>query len=312
MRRLLVLFSFVALLATGFLTTGFLTPAGAQPGTVKEIVKGVWFREGEIQSMGHCNNVIIEMKDYLVLIDANFPSGAKMVLADAKKVSSKPIRYVFDTHHHGDHAYANAFWTRNGAETLGFPGVVEMMKMREPKAWQSAAKSRKDVAELNLTTAEPPKTVLAKNPHIMDDGTRRLEFHHFGWAHTKGDGFAWLPKDGVLATGDAATNGAYNYLGDAHVANWPSVMKAALKLKPKHVLPGHGPAGGPEILEGEMAFMQELYALVQTGVKAGKTPEQIAEGKLSAKVQNWVGKSFANQIKETHLEITRNAPRGSF
>ena len=306
MRRIVSTLGFATLLGAAL----FSTRGEAQPGTVKEIVKGVWFREGEIKDMGHCNNVIIEMKDYLVMIDANFPSGAKMALADAKKVSPKPVKYVFDTHHHGDHAYGNAFWTRNGAETMGFPGVVDMMKVREPKAWQGAAKSRKDVAELNLATAEPPKTVLSKNPHVMDDGARRIEFRQFGWAHTKGDGFAWLPKEGILCTGDAATNGPYNYLGDAHIANWPAVMKGALGLKPKHVLPGHGPAGGKEILEGEMAFMQELNALVEAGVKAGKTPEEIAKVKLSDKVKNWVGSSFAGQVKDTYLEQTKKTRRG--
>lgn len=307
MRRSLLCVTFAALLAGAF----FTTVSEAQPGTVKEIVKGVWFREGEIDAMGHCNNVIIEMKDYLVIVDANFPSGAKLALADARKVSTKPVRYVFDTHHHGDHAYGNAFWTRNGAVTMGFPGVVEMMKLREPKAWQSAAKSRKDVAELKLDTAEPPKTVFSKNPHVMDDGTRRLEFHHFGWAHTKGDGFAWLPKEGVLCTGDAATNGPYNYLGDAHAGNWPKVVESAMKLKPRHVLPGHGPAGGMEILEGELAFMRELNSLVEAGVKAGKTPEQIAAGKLSARARNWVGSPWAGQVKDVYLEKTKGAPRGS-
>ena len=82
----------------------------AQPDTVKQIAPGVWFRQGDIDGKGHCNNVIIEMKDYLVVVDANFPDGARLTMADAAKVSKKPIKWVFDTHHHGDHAYANAVW----------------------------------------------------------------------------------------------------------------------------------------------------------------------------------------------------------
>ena len=57
------------------------------------------------------------MKDYLIVVDANFPSGARATMADVKKVSSKPVKYVFDTHHHGDHAYGNAVWTQAGATT---------------------------------------------------------------------------------------------------------------------------------------------------------------------------------------------------
>src|SRR5437773_1891508 len=86
----------------------FAGNSDAKPETVTKIVDGVWFREGDLKNLGHCNNIIVEMKDYLIVVDANFPSGARAALADAKKVSSKPVKYVFDTHHHGDHAYGNA------------------------------------------------------------------------------------------------------------------------------------------------------------------------------------------------------------
>src|SRR5579883_1847415 len=98
----------LAVVFTGLLGLAWWTmPGQAQPGTVKQIVPGVWFREGEMKDMGHCNNVIIEMKDYLLVVDANFPSGAALAMADAKRLSPKPVRYVFDTHHHGDHMYGN-------------------------------------------------------------------------------------------------------------------------------------------------------------------------------------------------------------
>src|SRR2546430_3621101 len=98
--RLLLVTGFVALLSLGFV----VTRSDAQANTVKLIAPGVWFREGDIFGQGHCNNMIIEMKDHLIVVDANFPSGARAVLAVAKKVSSKPVTFVFDTHHHGDHA----------------------------------------------------------------------------------------------------------------------------------------------------------------------------------------------------------------
>ena len=72
-RRVWILSAFSVLIAVAF----FVGAGDAQPGTVKQIVPGVWFREGEIDKLGHCNNVIIEMKDYLIVVDANFPSGAR-------------------------------------------------------------------------------------------------------------------------------------------------------------------------------------------------------------------------------------------
>src|SRR5437899_10635471 len=84
----------------------FVSRSAADPNTVKLIAPSVWFREGDMEQ-GHCNHIIIEMKDYLIVVDANYPSGAKAAMADAKRVSTKPVKYVFDTHHHGDHLYGN-------------------------------------------------------------------------------------------------------------------------------------------------------------------------------------------------------------
>ena len=97
----------------------FSSKSVAKPDTVTQILPGVWFREGDLLGQGHCNNIIIEMKDYLIVVDANFPSGAQRTLADAKKVSSKPVKYVFDTHHHGDHAYAQRLLDKAGRNHAG-------------------------------------------------------------------------------------------------------------------------------------------------------------------------------------------------
>jgi glyoxylase-like metal-dependent hydrolase (beta-lactamase superfamily II) len=284
----------------------------AQPGSVKKITDGVWFREGEIQSQGHCNNIIIEMKDYLIVVDANFPSGARAAIADAKKVSSKPVRYVFDTHHHGDHAYGNPVWTQAGATTLAYAGVAEEMKRYEPAGWQSAAKSRKDVSELNLPTAEPPKQTFDKSPFVLNDGARRVEFHFFGWAHTRGDGFVFLPKERILCTGDAVVNGAYNFTGHANISNWPNVVSKALDLNPLHVLPGHGGPAGPELLRGQMRFFQTLRTGVEREIGAGKTLKDIdpATIRFPEETTRWVGKSLSTQVAHMFEELTQKKPHG--
>jgi len=298
----------------------FISGSEAQPGSVKQIVPGVWFREGEIKDLGHCNNIIIEMSDYLIVVDANFPSGARAALADAKKVSTKPVKYVFDTHHHGDHAYGNPIWTKAGATTLAHKGVVEELKRYEPKRWLDAAKQRKDVGELNLPTAEPPVQTFDKSPFVLEDRSRRVEFHFFGWAHTRGDGFVYLPKERIICTGDAAVNGAYNYVGDGNLGNWPKVLRAAQKLNVTHVLPGHGGAGGPEILSGQERFFVELHKAVQNAISQGKKLPEIVKMdgekvvsttiQLPDSVKNWVGSGFPGQVKSTYDEITQKKPIG--
>jgi glyoxylase-like metal-dependent hydrolase (beta-lactamase superfamily II) len=320
--RWLTLSGFALLVAMAFLATR----TEAQVGQVKLIVPGVWFREGDLAALGHSNNIIIEMKDYLIVVDANFPSGARLAMETAQRISSKPIKYVFDTHHHGDHAYGNPIWTKAGATTLAYVGVAEEMKRFEPARWQATAKERPDVAELHLDAPEPPQQTFDKSPFIVKDGTREVRFYFFGWAHTRGDGFVYLPKEQVLCTGDAAVNGPYNFTADGNVANWPKVVRSAQALGAHYVLPGHGPSGGPEILDGQMKFMTELHRSVDTAIKDGKTFETVVPPgtatvygnvvpaktllTLPNNVKNWVGPFLAAQVRDTWEEIVQKKPHG--
>lgn len=308
-----LMFAFALLLMLAL----FKTRGEAQPNSFTEVVKGVWFREGDL-SQGHCNNTVIEMKDGLVVIDANFPSGARLLIADIKKVSSKPVKYVFDTHHHGDHMYGNPIWTKIGAVTLAYQGVDDELKRYEPKIWQ--ATTRPDVKELHRSAPEAPKQTFSKSPFILEDDTRRIEFSFFGWAHTRGDGFAYLPKEKILCTGDAAVNGPYNYIGDGNIGNWPNVIAQAQKLDILFVMPGHGPRGGVEILKGQKLFFEELRKAVKTEIGKGRKLEQVVqfEGKtpktttitLPDSVRKWVGADFPGQVATTYREVSQNKPAG--
>lgn len=320
MKRLQILMSFCFLLCLVALWLVTSRAAlEATPGNVKQVAPGVWFREGEIKDQGHCNNIWIEMKDYLIVVDANFPSGAEACLADIKKTTQKPVKYVFDTHHHGDHAYGNPVWTKLGATTLASAGVAEEMKRYEPKRWQDTAKERKDVSALNLATAEPPKQTF-KNHFVLEDSTRRVEFHFFGWAHTRGDGFVYLPKESIVCTGDAIVNGPYNYIGDGNSANWPNVIDRVKKLNPSTVLPGHGIPAGSELLDGQRQFFVELRKTVGEAVKSGKKLEDLVVKKdektattsvrLPTSVQNWTGDFLAGQVEAVYKEIVQKKPHG--
>ena len=305
-KRLVILAFFLAL---GGLAL-FVSRTDATPETIQPIAPGVWFREGDLQNLGHCNNTIIEMKDYLIVVDANFPSGARAAMADAKRVSSKPVKFVFDTHHHGDHSYGNALWTDAGATTLAYVGVAEEMKRYEPARWQQAAKERKDVADMHQPSVQPPRQTFNEKLFVLDDGTRRVEFHFFGWAHTRGDGFVYLPHVQILCTGDAVVNGPYNYTGDGNIGNWPNVVKAAQKLNVKTVLPGHGVPGGPDLMAGQALFMTELHRAVKSAVHQGKHPEDLAKLQLPDSVKNWVGDGLSGQVKDAYEEITQGKPHG--
>lgn len=305
--RALLLLAFTALGGVAL----FVSRSDAKAETVRIVAPGVWFREGDMDQ-GHCNNTIIEMKDYLIVVDANFPSGARGAMADAKRVSSKPVKYVFDTHHHGDHLYGNSVWTQAGATTIAFKGVAEELKRLEPPRWRDTAKTRKDVAELNREGPEPPKQDINEPRYVLNDGSRKVEFYHFGWAHTRGDGFVYLPKEQVLCTGDAVVNGPYNYLTDANIGNWPSVIQAASKLKVKFVLPGHGPVAGRELLAGQAQYMTELYKAAKMAASQGKSAADVQSSvQMPDAVSTWVAEtSLKRHVQDAYDEVKQGKPRG--
>src|SRR5262245_56331367 len=189
---------------------------------VKEIAPGVFFRYSSISAtdervpFGGSNNVWVVFDDFVAVIDANFPKEAGDVVAAVKKTTDKPIRYVFDTHHHGDHAYGNAVFAKEGAGVIGQANCARLLRIHGAKDWADAAAGRKDVRESSLKVPD----VIFDDRLVLDDGKQRVEFLFFGHAHTPGDGFAYLPKHKIVCTGDACVNGAFNFMGHSYSASW--------------------------------------------------------------------------------------------
>jgi cyclase len=289
-----------------------VTFASGQDAPPQKIVDGVWFLSGD-SSKGYSNTTVIEMKDYLVVVDANYPGRAKELLQIVKGLSKKPVRYVFDTHAHGDHSYGNSVWTAAGATTMAFRGVVTEMDRWEPARWQAAMAKREDVRETGEVDVQRPRKVIDGDSFVLKDKEREVRFLFLGWGHTPGDGYVWLPKERVLCTGDAAVNGPRNKLLDANIANWPDVLEKALALKPLYVLPGHGAAGGPEILSGQERFLRDLYSAVKMQTDIGRTPTEM-HIKLPKVDSNWVpsgGGGLQQDIETVYLELRSHAPAGS-
>jgi len=85
--RAVLLLSFAALGGIALL----VSRSDAAPGSVRIVVPGVWFLEGDTDQ-GHCNNVVIEMKDYLIVVDANYPGGARAAMAGVQQGGIPPLR----------------------------------------------------------------------------------------------------------------------------------------------------------------------------------------------------------------------------
>jgi len=290
-----------------------------QINTVKELAPGVYFHEGDLRGKGHCNNGWVIFQDYVLVLDANFPSGAQEILPKIKAQTSKPIRFAFDTHHHGDHAYGNQVWADNGAVPVAHENVVAEMRKYEtglfggkPGRWEGEAKQRED---LRGTRLKAP-TLLYRDLMIFDDGTHRVELRYFGVGHTHGDGFAWLPKEKILFTGDAAVNGPFNYMGDGDSAAWIDTLGKAQQLGAAVVAPGHGPTGDAGVLEAQRQYFVALRAEVTK--RKSLPPERMQAGvpairdALLERHATYIDSSatsitgFESQVAQVYKELTGN------
>jgi len=239
-------------------------PAGmAEAAEADQLALDVYFHEGRVADNADavCNNGWIIFADYVLVIDANFPAGARLIIGKIRAQTDKPIRFAFDTHHHGDHAYGNQVFVENGGVPVAHTGVIEEMRRYEtgyygnkPGAWEAAAKGR---ADLKTSGLKPPSVLFSKDL-FFDDGKHRVELMHLGVAHTHGDALAWLPKEKILFTGDVCVNGPYNYVGDGDVGKWVVTLDAAKKLGANVVCTGHGPRSVATVLDDQQVFFKTL------------------------------------------------------
>lgn len=248
---------------------------------VREVAPGVFFRFSQISAtdksvvFGGSNNIWVVFEDYVLVYDANFPKEAGDVIEAIRKTTDKPIRYVVDSHHHGDHAYGNAVFAKAGASIIAQANCARILKTAGPDEFAKAGKgpgARKDVA---ASTLKQPDIVF-DDKLVLEDSKQRVEILFLGHAHTAGDTLMYLPRHKILCTGDSCTNGPFNYTGHSDTASWIRVLDRALQLDVKLICPGHGhPTLGKDLLRNQQRYFVELRQQVLKGIEAGKNVEDI-------------------------------------
>jgi cyclase len=307
-KRVLVSGSTVLLLiiAAG-IASGWFKPTET---VITEVAPGVFFRKVMTQpKFIGCNQGWVIFKDFVLVIDASFPDQAEEVIKIIRKTTDKPIRFVFDTHYHGDHADGNQKFAAIGASPVASENSRTLFDTKGIAGFELSKKTNPKVYD-GLEYQKP--NVWFPQRFVLDDGTQRVELIHFGHAHTAGDAVAWLPKAGVLFTGDACVNGAFNYCGDADTASWVRVLSEMQKLAVKQVCPGHGEMGDSSVIDKQKRWFTELREAVQAGIDKGKSLSEIKESIDIPFYKEWTGlsaKSRGENIAVVYRELTGGGKR---
>src|SRR3954464_5404831 len=110
-------------------------PLYGQSHSVHELAPGVFVWQGDRDNREPANCTWVVFKDYVLVIDANFPWGAREILPRIKATSNKPIRFVFDTHYHSDHTFGNSIFTDNGASIICSEVCAEELRTKGAKGF---------------------------------------------------------------------------------------------------------------------------------------------------------------------------------
>ncbi len=274
MRRGIVAATFLTLLGVAFLTT-----SSGQPGKVHQLAPGVYYREAEPAKHIIANSGWVVFRDYVLVIDANYPWGAKEILNDIRAITTKPVRYVFDTHYHADHLFGDSVWVDAGATIVCSAECTEESKRKNPAAW-AGDKGVGDVSLKPYRLEHPQQSF--RGSMVFDDGEHRVELTRIGPAHTLGDSIAYLPKERILFTGDVCVNAAANNMADAD-ANPDGWLRALDNMSTRDVailIPGHGDPGTTATLRLQRNYLAAIIDGVR-GAIAKNTPEADLEKSLN-------------------------------
>lgn len=255
---------------------GLLLWAADPKNSVKELAPGVWVRMGDRDRKQPANAGWVIFKDHVLVIDANYPWGAKEILPEIRKTTKKPIRFVFNTHYHGDHANGGSIFTDQGAAIVCSQECAAESRTKGQKSWDND-KGEGEFSLKGMKLAHP--SIVFDKTMAFDDGEHRVELHLMGPGHSRGDAVAWLPKEKILFTGDLCVNWGFgNNVADvdADHDNWMRALDRMAGMNPSTVVPGHGVLSLTAHLREQKAYLADMLDQVRKGVKAGKSADELA------------------------------------
>jgi cyclase len=225
-------------------------------------------------------------EDGIVVIDDEFLPLADKIEAALKGITDKPVKFVINTHWHGDHTGGNPHFGEKAP-------IIAQENVRKRLA--EGGKTRFGEVKPAPKAALPVITFEDKvSVHLNGEDIRAI---HFPNGHTDGDSVIFFPQSKVVHMGDDFFNGGMFPFIDLDSGGSVQGMIAGdekvLAEVPDDVkiIPGHGPIGTKDDLGKFVQMLKDTSAAVQAGIKQGKTLDQLKKEKVLAKWDSF-GQSF--------------------
>jgi cyclase len=239
--------------------------ADVPPPVLREVAPSVWVWLQPDGSWGLNNPAFFVGADAVVAVDTCFTERRTRGFLDAvASVTDRPVRTLVNTHHHGDHTHGN--WLLPAATVIGHERCRE-----EVLATGTAAELLFPGVEWGEIRVRPPFVTFEDRLTVWVDDLR-VELVHVGPAHTTNDVVAWVPDHRLLLAGDLVFSGGTPFVVMGSVAGSLAALDRVRALDPAVVVPGHGPVGGPELLDDQEAYLRWVQEVAADADRAGLGP----------------------------------------
>jgi len=268
---------------------------------VTKVAGSVYMLEGEGGNIGASVG-----DDGIVIVDDQYAPLADKIQAALKGVTDKPVRFIINTHYHGDHTGGNAYFqkqapiiahdnVRKRLETGGVAGNGGSVRMENKPQPKEA---------LPILTFDHDVTV-----HLNGEDIRAL---YFPAGHTDGDSIIFFPKSNVVHMGDDFVTYGFPFIDVDSGGSIDGMIDGVEKVigqvpQDVKIIPGHGPISNLDDVRAYLKMLKETRAVVAKALKEGKTLDQMKQAKL---LEPWK-KYSGDFIKEdTFLETLYNSMTG--
>jgi cyclase len=282
-----------------------------EPDWSKIEVKVVPVAGGVSMLVGQGGNIgVTSGKDGIFLIDDQFEPLLPKIRAAVKTLGDGPIRFVVNTHFHGDHTGSNAKLHEAGAVIIAHENVRKRLGME-----------RVNPSTKERTPPKPPEAwplvTYASGVNLYLNGDE-LEVVHVARAHTDGDSIIRFKKANVVHMGDTFFNGMYPFIDVDSGGSIDGIIAAADQVLSTtddrtKIIPGHGPLGTKADLQNYRNVMAGIRDRVKTLIAQGKTLDQIVAAKPTAQWDATWGKGFMGPdvfVSFVHRSLTEK-PAGT-
>ncbi|WP_298237706.1 MBL fold metallo-hydrolase [uncultured Algibacter sp.] len=261
-----------------FLIFGFILSACSQN---KEVtIKTHKLSENIYMLEGQGGNIGISIgEDGVLMIDSQFAKLTSKILEAIKNLSDKPIKFLANTHHHGDHTGGNENISKLDVNIIAHDNIYRRVKNNKRQ------------------TDESLPTITFNNKLSLYINGEQVIAMHFDNAHTDGDSMLYFTKSNVLHTGDIFFHNRYPYIdlnSGGSVTGYIEAVKGAMILIDENtkIIPGHGNLSNKKEYETFLKMLINLKSNVLAEIKNGKTEEEVTSNTSLTKTYDDLGYSW--------------------